>query len=104
MIKFFAKNDRGFICENCKKEIPPLLYSSRNHCPFCLYSKHVDINPGDRSCDCGGLMKPVAVTTSAKKDFIITHRCEKCGLERNNRSQTDDDRDLLIKLTNPYNI
>lgn len=102
--KLFSKNDNGFICENCGKEIPPLSYSSRNHCPFCLCSKHVDINPGDRACECGGLMRPFAVCTHAKKGFIITHQCDTCGELHNNRSQADDDIDLLIKLTNPYNI
>ena len=101
--KLFSKNDSGFWCENCGRQVPPLSYSSRNHCPFCLCSKHVDINPGDRGCDCGGIMKPISVTTSAKKEFVITHKCVKCRATRNNRSQEDDDRNLLIKLTNPYN-
>lgn len=26
----------------------------RNHCPNCLYSLHVDIEPGDRESECGG--------------------------------------------------
>ncbi|MBQ7646074.1 MAG: RNHCP domain-containing protein [Clostridia bacterium] len=103
MGKLFTKNDSGFICGNCKKEVPPLRYSSRNHCPFCLYSLHVDINPGDRASECGGLMKPYAVSPHPQKDFIITHKCLKCGTLKNNRSAQDDDITLLIKLTNPYN-
>ena len=99
----FVKNDSGFICGHCGKEVPPLGYSSRNHCPFCLYSTHVDIDPGDRASDCGGLMKPHAVTVNGKKGFIITHKCIKCGAVRNNKMQNDDDTDLLIKLSNPYN-
>ncbi|HBR31040.1 MAG TPA: RNHCP domain-containing protein, partial [Clostridiales bacterium] len=87
-------NDSGFICGNCKKEVAPLSYSSRNHCPFCLYSMHVDINPGDRLCECRGMMRPIAVNTSSKKGFVITHRCEKCGELHNNRSQADDDMNL----------
>ncbi|MBO4453117.1 MAG: RNHCP domain-containing protein [Clostridia bacterium] len=101
--KLFTKNDNGFICEHCGKEVPPLGYSSRNHCPFCLYSKHVDVNPGDRSADCGGLMRPYEVNVDSKKGFVITHKCEKCGALRRNKMQSDDDADLLIKLTNPYN-
>lgn len=46
--KFF-EIDEEFICENCGKKIEPLGYSCRNHCNYCLHSKHVDINPGDRS-------------------------------------------------------
>ncbi|PKM61190.1 MAG: RNHCP domain-containing protein [Firmicutes bacterium HGW-Firmicutes-21] len=102
-LNLFTKNDSGFICENCGKEVPPLSYSSRNHCPFCLCSKHVDVSPGDRRNECGAVMRPIAVNTSAKKEFIITHKCSKCGSLRNNRSQEDDDRNKLIFLTNPYN-
>lgn len=101
--KLFRKNDSGFVCGHCGREVPPLGYTSRNHCPYCLYSRHVDVNPGDRSSECGGLMKPFAVAQSSKKGFVITHKCEKCGAERNNRMQADDDTELLIRLTNPYN-
>lgn len=101
--KVFIKNDNGFVCENCGKEVPPLGYSSRNHCPFCLCSKHVDVNPGDRAADCGGLMRPNDVTVDSRKGFIITHKCTVCGAERRNKMQSDDDTALLIKLTNPYN-
>lgn len=101
--KRFSKNDSGFVCEHCGKEVPPLVYSSRNHCPFCLWSKHVDLLPGDRACACGGQMRPSAVRVDARKGFVITHTCTRCGEEKNNRAQQDDDGDLLIRLTNPYN-
>lgn len=101
--KRFTKNDSGFICGHCGKTVSPLGYSSRNHCPFCLWSIHVDEMPGDRACTCGGLMQPYAVTINAKKGFVITHKCTICGAEKNNRAQQDDDEDLLIRLTNPYN-
>lgn len=101
--KRFTKNDSGFVCGHCLREVPPLVYSSRNHCPFCLWSKHVDELPGDRACTCGGLMKPFDVQSHPKKGFVITHKCTVCNAEKNNRSQQDDDTDLLIRLTNPYN-
>ena len=100
----FEKKDESFACANCGRQVAPLGYSSRNHCPFCLYSLHVDVNPGDRSSDCGGEMAPAAVTVSGKKGFVITHKCLRCGFARNNKSQKDDDINLLIKLSNPYNI
>ena len=51
-MKRFNELDEGFICENCGKEVTPAGYTSRDHCPYCLYSKHVDINPGDRQNTC----------------------------------------------------
>ena len=102
--KRFKKNDSGFICQNCGKEVLPLGYTSRNHCPFCLCSLHVDINPGDRANDCRGLLRPIQTLPDPKRGFIIIHRCEKCGVTVRNKSAHDakvqpDDTDLLIKLT-----
>ena len=44
---FTSKND-GFSCQKCNRMVPPTSKSCRNHCPYCLYSKHVDVNPGDK--------------------------------------------------------
>lgn len=95
----FSSNDNSFICENCKKKVPKLGYSSRNHCPYCLHSKHVDINPGDRAEECHGIMEPIKVEISSKKGYVIVFKCKKCGAIRRCKAATDDDRDLLIKYT-----
>ena len=80
----------GFICQNCGKEVLPLTDGSyRNHCPFCLYSLHVDIIPGDRASDCGGIMKPIKIIYNSKKGYQIVHQCQKCGFERNNKINED---------------
>ncbi len=97
--KRFAKNDSGFECQNCHREVTPLGYSSRNHCPFCLWSLHLDENPGDRAADCGAKMRPVTAEPDPKKGYVITHRCERCGATRRCRSAADDDVSLIIALT-----
>lgn len=97
--KRFTKNDSGFVCQNCKAKVPPLSYSSRDHCNKCLCSLHVDINPGDRSNDCKGLLVPTSAEPDAKKGFIINYKCKKCGKTCRCRAASDDDTDLLIKLT-----
>ena len=101
--KRFKKNDAGFICQNCGREVLPLGYTSRNHCPFCLCSLHVDINPGDRANSCGGILRPIRALPDPKKGYIIIHRCTKCGETRRNRSAHEaavqpDSLKLLIKL------
>lgn len=97
--KRFTKNDGGFICANCKSEVSPLGYTSRNHCPVCLCSLHLDVNPGDRLAECGGVMRPVSVRPDSKKGYVITHKCDKCGKVGVNKAASDDDIDLLIALT-----
>lgn len=93
------KNDSCFICANCGAAVEKLGITSRNHCPRCLYSMHLDIEPGDRAAGCGGLMRPAAVTQSAKKGYIIRHVCTSCGAERNNKSAPDDDFNVLLEIS-----
>ena len=94
----FKVIDEEFICENCGRKVNKLGYSCRNHCPFCLYSKHVDIEPGDRKESCHGLLEPVAIETS-KKGFIIIFKCRNCGKIRKNKIAEDDDMDKIIELS-----
>ena len=102
--KRFAKNDEGFVCAHCGKEVLPLGYSSRNHCPFCLWSLHLDINPGDRASECGGELEPIRVEPDARRGYVIVHKCTKCGEIHRCRAAhmaktQPDDIKLLIKLT-----
>lgn len=99
MSRKFTEIDEAFVCENCGKQVPILGYSCRNHCPYCLYSKHVDINPGDRAETCQGLLKPIQVELDSKKGYVIIYRCQKCGAIRKNKFAQDDNMDLIIKLT-----
>jgi len=102
--KRFTKNDNGFICVNCGKAVEPLRYTSRNHCPHCLHSLHVDVMPGDRANECGGTLVPVQTLPDAKKGFIIVFKCEKCGAVVRNKTANDDDMELIIKLTRNDNF
>lgn len=109
--KRFTKNDSGFICANCGFTVLPLGKTSRNHCPKCLCSLHVDVLPGDRACDCGGVMKPISAEPDPKKGYVLTHKCTKCGFIGKNRAalteagknalppEQYDDMDFIIKLT-----
>lgn len=80
------KNENvGFVCEHCGTEVAPLENGSyRNHCPFCLHSKHVDMHPGDRANPCRGIMEPRGLKYHSKKGWQIVHRCLKCREERFN--------------------
>lgn len=95
----FVEIDEEFVCENCNKKVDKLIYSCRNHCPYCLYSKHVDINPGDRAESCHGLLMPIGVENNSKKGFVIVYRCQKCGAIRKNIAAKDDNMGLIIKLS-----
>ena len=96
-MKVFTTKDEGFICENCGYEVDRLHYTSRDHCPKCLYSKHVDINPGDRLNDCRGLLKPIGIEKH-KDTFKIIYRCEKCRKMHKNIMARDDNMDIIIEI------
>ena len=53
----------SFRCVKCKQQVDTLSFGTtqRNHCPQCLWSRHVDNFPGDRKAACGGPMEPPAV-------------------------------------------
>lgn len=93
----------GFICVNCGKRVMPLTNGSyRNHCPFCLYSIHVDRRPGDRASGCGGLMEPAGLVYNSRKGWQLVHRCLKCGAVARNRIAENtvmpDNAEALAKL------
>ena len=97
-MKRFNMIDEEFICENCGKKVSPLEYSARDHCPFCLYSKHVDINPGDRENDCKGLMEPIGVE-KYKDTYKIIYKCTKCKKTHKNIAARDDDYNKIIEIS-----
>ena len=97
-MKKFNMIDENFICDNCKKEVKKLNYTARDHCPYCLYSKHVDINPGDRLNNCHGLLKPIGIE-KYKDSYKIIYRCNKCMQLHKNIIAKDDDMDMIIKIS-----
>lgn len=101
-MKLFMKNDECFICENCNKEVTPLKYTSRDHCPYCLFSKHVDINPGDRLNSCNGMLKPIGIE-KYKDTYKIIYKCLRCRELHKNIIANDDDMNLIINLSNSIN-
>ena len=101
--KRFQTRDEGFVCARCGAKVPPNGVTSRDHCPVCLWSRHVDINPGDRANPCGGLLRPVGAEPHARKGFLIRYRCESCGAVLRNKAaltgEAPDDMEKLIALT-----
>lgn len=97
-MKNFNKLDEEFICENCNKKVEKLNYTSRDHCPYCLYSKHVDISPGDRANMCKGLLKPIGIE-NFKDTYKIIYKCEKCNEYHKNIVANDDDFNEIIKIS-----
>lgn len=89
-----------FTCKFCGRLCTPENAGSshRNHCPNCLYSLHVDDEPGDRASDCGGIMEPIAVWVRRGGEWAIIHRCSRCGKLCSNRVAADDNPMKLMSI------
>ena len=98
-----ADENAGFTCARCGARVLPLTNGSyRNHCPFCLWSVHVDeARPGDRLSGCRGLMRPVELVRK-RNGFQIVHRCTRCGKVQPNKVATAtvqaDDFDVILDV------
>lgn len=92
-MKRFTRTVENFVCEKCGAEVRGNGYT--NHCPHCLWSKHMDVNPGDRAERCGGMMKPISLAKKREK-FSIMHQCLACDAERRNIVSEEDNLGQLL--------
>ncbi len=97
----FTRKKEDFICEKCGYSVMGNGYT--NHCPKCLWSKHVDIDPGDRLASCGGLMKPSEVLKNGD-EYVLVHKCVICGHLKKNKVQKEDDFDMVLKISEDLSI
>jgi hypothetical protein len=94
--KRFQRKKEDFICEKCGASVVGNGFT--NHCPHCLWSKHVDINPGDRMSPCKGLMEPIGVEVHTSA-YHILHQCTLCKHRRKNKTTQEDDFETILKLS-----
>lgn len=103
---------RDFVCMVCHNfvsaEVAVSGVNNRNHCPYCLSSRHVDLfEAGDRLSACKSSMRPIALTLkkTAKKyssarpgELMLVHLCDECGKPSINRIAADDDIAALLEV------
>ncbi|NDL60060.1 RNHCP domain-containing protein [Phytoactinopolyspora mesophila] len=94
------RRPRSFRCLNCHLDVPADAPGTahRNHCPTCLWSRHVDHIPGDRAAGCGARMEPIAITARRDGEWLLIHRCVQCDELHRNRIAGDDNAVILFEL------
>lgn len=99
MVNHFIKpENKEIVCEKCGEKFMGGGYI--NHCPNCLWSKHVDKDiPGDRKSDCISLMRPVQVVMRKREALFIKHECERCKKVMFNKISDKDNMDIIIQLS-----
>ena len=79
---------------------------NRDHCPYCLWSKHVDLHQaGDRLAACKAGMQPIGLTVkkthkkygAGQGELMLIHQCTECGKLSLNRIAADDDAGLVFE-------
>ncbi|MCC6578912.1 MAG: RNHCP domain-containing protein [Phycisphaeraceae bacterium] len=95
-----AAEPATFICKHCSRPVDLHAPGTRhrNHCPWCLWSLHVDDHPGDRQSTCGCLMEPIGIWVKRDGEWAIIHRCTQCDALRTNRIAGDDNDWALMAL------
>jgi hypothetical protein len=115
MNKRIQSQNGDFICRRCGHFVSanPLLSAvhNRNHCPYCLWSRHLDLyQAGDRLSACKALMRPIGLTLkrSNKKfsmnhdgELMLAHLCSEqgqCDAVSINRIAADDDGEMILQV------
>jgi hypothetical protein len=91
----FIRRVEDFVCGHCGIEVKGNGFT--NHCPECLWGKHVDIEPGDRLSKCQGMMEPVRIEGPVDA-LEIVHKCVACGYERPNKMAANDNMDTVMAI------
>ncbi|MFZ1720658.1 MAG: RNHCP domain-containing protein [Candidatus Moraniibacteriota bacterium] len=95
MSETFVRKIENFVCGKCRVTVTGNGYT--NHCPKCLWSRHVDIHPGDRLASCLGLMEPIRVSEEGGRRRIL-HRCRVCQYEKINDTAEEDDFEMILSV------
>jgi len=91
----------SFRCGHCGLDVSPHAPGTahRNHCPNCLWSRHVDDDtPGDRAADCRSLMEPIGICVRGDGEWVLVHRCTGCEAVNLNRTAADDNPLLPLRI------
>jgi rubrerythrin len=97
--KHFQRRREDFVCEHCGTPVVGTGFT--NHCPACLYSRHVDVYPGDRKALCRGLMAPVRLESKGGQERLV-HQCLVCGYQSTNKVSEEDSREALVRVAEDY--
>ena len=111
-MRIYSEINAEYICAHCHNHVSVAkLFSgvnNRNHCPYCLWSRHMDLlEAGDRLSACKGLMHPVGLTHKPSRnkyaaqaigELMLIHQCVECEAISINRIAADDVLDVILDV------
>ena len=100
-----------FRCVRCEAYVCAKAFlagvNHRNHCPYCLWSRHLDLfEAGDRFSACKAPMEPVGLTFKRRNkkyrpvagELMLVHRCTGCETLSINRIAADDLAEVVMEV------
>jgi hypothetical protein len=103
--------ENGFMCTYCHGFVSTGSgfsgVQNRNHCPYCLWSRHLDLfAAGDRLSACKAMMEPIGLTLKAtrkkygpsRSELMLIHLCVECTTISINRIAADDDSQTVFNI------
>ena len=93
--KRFQRKKEDFVCRHCEEKVEGSGYT--DHCPKCLWSRHIDVHPGDRQAACKGMMKPISAEKKGD-GHLIHYRCQKCNYLYQVKAAENDVFEEILKL------
>ena len=101
-----------FTCLHCGSYVSSAQFlagvGNRNHCPYCLWSRHLDLlEAGDRLAACKAPMRPLGLTLKrsrnkyaslASGELMLVHQCTDCQHLSINRIAADDIPETIIEV------
>ena len=111
-MKHHTSSFGDFRCGHCGNHVSTAhMFSgvnNRNHCPYCLWSRHLDLyDAGDRLSACKGKMKPIGLTMKKSRnkyqiksrgELMLIHECVECKSLSINRVAADDHPDSIMDI------
>ena len=112
MKAFRVDNNTDFKCRHCSAYVSASSalagVANRNHCPYCLWSRHLDLfEAGDRLAACKAPMRPVGLTLKNSRnkyarirsgELMLVHLCTDCERISINRIAADDVRQAILEV------
>ena len=104
--------NKDFKCLHCHFYVSANTFiagvNNRNHCPYCLWSRHMDLfEAGDRLAVCKAEMKPIGLTLKRTRkkygkatygELMLIHQCSDCEKISINRIAADDNVGLIYEI------
>lgn len=95
-----VQRTKTFDCVRCGLTVSELgpHDRTRNHCPSCLHSRHIQDHIEGGPSDCRSRMTPISIAVLRNGDWMVIHRCTRCDELTSSPICPDDNQLILMRM------